>query len=181
MTTIEQEVDVFLEHFGAKGMKWGVRKAQVKQTFSKSNPHAKRNKRIAAGVAITGAAIVGIIVARKSGVRMSSLKRTHSTTSGSKHSAQLLAKMGKERFEAIPMPPVFSATDRKNHRSQILQRNALMRHPSVTAANKAKVAAFDKSYAKQVKGMDQQLMIGDQAKRGISNFPTVGARPWQRD
>lgn len=102
---IEQEVDIFLEHFGAKGMKWGVRKAKVKQTFSKSNPKAKRNKRIVAGVVATGVVVAGALIAHKSGIRVSSFRRS-SSSKGSAKSAQILAKIGQERFKAIPMPPV---------------------------------------------------------------------------
>lgn len=60
--TTDQEVDIFLEHFGKKGMKWGVRK--TKATFGSKNPNQKRNLKRAGAVAAVGAVGVGALFAK---------------------------------------------------------------------------------------------------------------------
>ena len=42
--TIDEEVEEFLEHFGVRGMKWGVKKARSGVASYKRNKKAKANK-----------------------------------------------------------------------------------------------------------------------------------------
>ena len=71
----DEDVDVFLEHFGIKGMHWGVRKdrgtssqpAQAKTPFD----HTKRNRNLKIAGAVIGAAVItagAIYVAKHGGV-----------------------------------------------------------------------------------------------------------------
>lgn len=64
--TTEAEIDDFLEHFGVKGMRWGVRKANDTEDSSKSklSPKTMRNLKIAAGVGVGAAVLVGGIFVR---------------------------------------------------------------------------------------------------------------------
>lgn len=74
--TVDEEVNAFLEHFGAKGMKWGVRKSKAERdsTPKKKKPPLTKQQRIKRNqfrkqVAVSGA-LVGFylsmeIVSRK--------------------------------------------------------------------------------------------------------------------
>lgn len=80
MITIDQEVDIFLEHFGAKGMKWGSRKPKSARTETQKS-HAKRNRNLKIGGAVLGSAAIAasVLYFRKRGgahakIKLSSLK-----------------------------------------------------------------------------------------------------------
>lgn len=60
----------FLDHHGIKGMKWGVRK----EGSSGKTDHSKRNKRIAIGVGVVGAAAATALLARHGHLKMSQAK-----------------------------------------------------------------------------------------------------------
>lgn len=65
------EADDFLEHFGVRGMRWGVRRnndAQESQSFA-----SKHKKGIAAGALAVGALGVGVILKRSGSTSLSSL------------------------------------------------------------------------------------------------------------
>lgn len=56
------EVDDFIEHFGKKGMKWGVRKAPDSGSSGKSGGMSDKNKKrlkVAGGVAVAAAVAAG--------------------------------------------------------------------------------------------------------------------------
>lgn len=66
----EEEIDVFLAHYGVKGMKWGHRKQRDRS--DDSGPSTK--KKIAVGVGVTvgiGAAVAVALLARNSGMKAS--------------------------------------------------------------------------------------------------------------
>lgn len=67
---IEEDVEAFLEHFGVKGMKWGVRKTRPSNVDSKVARIAKIDKktsRMNASRIMDGAGIVGYYQSRKIG------------------------------------------------------------------------------------------------------------------
>ena len=73
--TVDEEIIEYLEHFGVKGMHWGVKKQQVSSDSSKSKPKSKgltREQKTKAVVAIgAGALMVGVILKTRSDVKLS--------------------------------------------------------------------------------------------------------------
>jgi hypothetical protein len=49
---IDQDVEVFLEHFGIKGQKWGVRKQRTESTPEEAAAKKARNKKILISVGV---------------------------------------------------------------------------------------------------------------------------------
>ena len=108
--TINDEVDEFLEHFGKKGMKWGVRNQPKTSTSAKSKEPKRKlttgQKRALTVAVVGGAAIAAGVLAHRSGVRMSSVSQSaQALRVGKTQSQDILRRMGSERFSAIPMPP----------------------------------------------------------------------------
>lgn len=80
--TTDQDVDNFLEHFGVRGQKWGVRKPKSARTETQKS-HAARNRKLKAAGGILGAVavIAGGLYAKKilnqnSTRRVSELRQT---------------------------------------------------------------------------------------------------------
>lgn len=73
--TFETADDV-LEHFGVKGMKWGVRKQSDSSSGRKGSSKQKtsKKKRAIQVAAVTGAVVASVIVAHHAGVRLSSIR-----------------------------------------------------------------------------------------------------------
>jgi Ni,Fe-hydrogenase III small subunit len=65
--------EVYLKHFGVKGMRWGQRKSTSSNTDSKDKSH-KNLKRGAAVIAI-GAAAAAVMIAKNGNAKMSDLKK----------------------------------------------------------------------------------------------------------
>ena len=56
--------DEYLEHFGKKGMKWGVRRGGTKEQRRAGNRKFARNLAIGTGVGIAGGLAVGVMLKR---------------------------------------------------------------------------------------------------------------------
>ena len=74
-------VEEFLEHFGTKGMKWGVRNSRpASGSNGKSEKPKHSKKKIAVGVAAVavgvGAVAVGVILAKNNKVKVADIQRT---------------------------------------------------------------------------------------------------------
>lgn len=100
--------DVYLEHFGVKGMKWGVRR-EKQETQTTGNEALKkdnssRNRKFAAGVAVVaGTVAVAAILNRRGGIKVSSLGNLSSTTRGQ--------SFLRDRFRRAPKARVTYAHD----------------------------------------------------------------------
>jgi hypothetical protein len=118
--TFETADDV-LEHFGVKGMRWGVRnnRRSGSNRNSGSNRSGKQKtskKKRAVQIAVVGGALVaGAIIAHRSGVSVSSLRGSSATARGSLESARVLARIGENvapprtfRMPSVPAPRVFA-------------------------------------------------------------------------
>lgn len=143
--TTDNDVDIFLEHFGTRGMKWGVRKPKSARTESQKS-HAARNKKlkVAGGaLGVAAAAIVGGLLAKK-----------------------FLNSDGNQSMRAIKASPIYSSADRRNHVHQVLQRNAKVnvatirrssdRSPSVQALN-ASVSRLIREANQDLRNRDNDL------------------------
>jgi gas vesicle protein len=86
---IDDEVDEFLEHFGTKGMKWGVRN---QRTTSDEKPKMSAKKKVLIGVAVAGTAAAALIIAKKSGVSVSSIRGSASTIRGGREAKRIAAR-----------------------------------------------------------------------------------------
>lgn len=90
--SIDDEVNAYLNHFGTRGMKWGVRKNQVKNATSK----ARRNrnvKRGAVAAGIGGAALAGAILSRRGMIPVSKANQQTKAFANEK-SARVLMDIG---------------------------------------------------------------------------------------
>ena len=119
--TFETADDV-LEHFGVKGMRWGVRKERSSGSGSSGGKEKTSKKKRAIQVAaVAGAIAAGVIIAHHSGVRVSSLRGSSSLPSGlapgnrssiaksalrsQNIMSKLIAKEGRTRASSIPHVP----------------------------------------------------------------------------
>lgn len=66
-------VDEFLEHFGTKGMKWGVRKQPTSSGSSK--PKHSKKKIVAGAVVAAGVVGVGVILAKNHNIKVGEIQR----------------------------------------------------------------------------------------------------------
>lgn len=89
-------MDDILEHFGVKGMKWGIRKER--STSDGQSNRSRNAKRIAAGLGIA-AAVGGSIFIANRGLRMSSLSKS-SKKAGSKYATAFLANKSNAKMKA---------------------------------------------------------------------------------
>lgn len=88
-----------LEHFGVKGMKWGVRKersAADRRGKSKDEKSAKR-RRAAQIAVVAGVVVAGAIIAHRSGVRMSSFSNAPGSSTVARSLARERALVGASR------------------------------------------------------------------------------------
>lgn len=82
------EETVYLEHYGVKGMRWGVRRSGPNSDDpQKSN--RKRNLALGAGV-VAGSAMTAYIIKRNSGVKVSSVSNKNTTKVGSDIAKKIL-------------------------------------------------------------------------------------------
>lgn len=71
-------VDEFLEHYGTKGMKWGVRNTHsTSGSTNKSEKPKHSKKKVAIGIAVgVGAIAVGVVLAKNHKVKVADIQRT---------------------------------------------------------------------------------------------------------
>ena len=82
----DEKVDIFLEHFGKKGMKWGVRTSKTTST-EQTSTHVRNVKiaKIGLGVAAAGLLVYG---SRK----VLGVRKSTSTLTGAHHTARLIVE-----------------------------------------------------------------------------------------
>jgi hypothetical protein len=105
---IVSEID-YLEHFGVRGQKWGVRKHEEErraraETFKAQKKMSKKKKAVIGGV-VVGTAVVAILLARRSGVTMSSIRGSPKTSAGAKATTHILRNVGKQTVSSVPKTP----------------------------------------------------------------------------
>lgn len=65
----DEEIDDFLEHFGVRGMRWGVRRAQNHTSFNKTFKTRPLGQKVGITYAGGGAAFATAVLASRLGVR----------------------------------------------------------------------------------------------------------------
>jgi hypothetical protein len=77
----EKEIENFLEHFGVKGQKWGVRKKRDEKAraekYGNQGMSTKKKVAIAGGIA-AGALFAGALIAKQKGLKINDLSRLSS-------------------------------------------------------------------------------------------------------
>jgi hypothetical protein len=88
--------EVYLAHFGIKGMKWGVRKQQDSSGSSgSSGPHLTPTQHKAAkAVAIAGSVAIAAVLLHKGGVNLVDARSAKIYLSGAKMGGRILGKSG---------------------------------------------------------------------------------------
>lgn len=76
--TFETADDV-LEHFGVRGMRWGVRRSR---SSSGGKSHKKRNIAIGVGVLAVGAATAGVVLSSRGSTPITSVARAPFSAAG---------------------------------------------------------------------------------------------------
>lgn len=114
---IDDEVDEILEHFGVKGMRWGVRNRRSSDGTKKGfSDKQKRNIKIGlAGAAVVGTAVAAVILANNSGRSLSSL-RGPAMRVGSAAAKNVVNNVGSTKASSVPRPTrksVLPEADRK--------------------------------------------------------------------
>jgi hypothetical protein len=104
------QVDVdFLEHFGVKGMKWGVRRERSSGSEEGSSKRSGKEKAVTAlkVSAVLGAGLAAAILLKKSGVSVSSLRNgAHATrVAAGKTAANVAANQANQKFASSVARP----------------------------------------------------------------------------
>lgn len=135
----DKEIEDFLEHFGVKGMKWGVRKRRDEKArarlFGKKEQQGMSGKKkaaIAVGVVGAGALVAGAIIARNRGVKVQQLSQLDEVKASLKRSADSFKALSNRRTSApfakpgvirvggaIPMPPAGNSVLRTSGKTLI--------------------------------------------------------------
>ena len=128
--TFETADDV-LEHFGVKGMKWGVRKQRTTSSSSggskKEGMSAKKKRAIQVAV-VGGALVAGVLLAHQGRTRLSSTGSAASR--GSSVAGRILSSRGRTSARNVSSAPKITAAQRR----QIAQIRAGRRQAAATAA-----------------------------------------------
>jgi hypothetical protein len=95
-----------LQHFGVKGMKWGVRKARAPSTKSSSDDEVKtgmsnRKKAIIGAAVVTGVVVAGLVVAKHKGVTVSSVRNTLQKKVGERAATKAIEKVATRKQKSI--------------------------------------------------------------------------------
>jgi hypothetical protein len=96
-------VEDYLEHFGVKGMRWGVRRERTSgfsDKVTKEDANRARNKKIAATVGV-GLVVGAVLLAGANKRKRSSLG---STKSGQEAAKRIVSSMGKTPTSSIKTP-----------------------------------------------------------------------------
>lgn len=115
MTITEEKVEDFLEHFGVKGMKWGVRKKRPHSPMTKEQKERRKKQvKVAAVIGATAAVAAGALVARDmvkqyGGVKVGSVPKAPAYASArealrSYPSREATREVARTASGAIPMP-----------------------------------------------------------------------------
>jgi hypothetical protein len=104
--TTEDEVDEFLEHFGVKGMHWGVRKARTTSGKKSAANEQKTSKKVRALqiTALAGVIVGAAVLAHHAGVKPSSFNQ-NSIRTGMGETRRLMSDIGRVRASSIPKAP----------------------------------------------------------------------------
>lgn len=88
--------EVYLEHFGIKGMRWGVRKPEEKGQGRQhaASPAQKQHTAVKAA-AIAGAVLLGAVLLKRGGVNVVDARSAKIYLAGAKASGRILGKTGK--------------------------------------------------------------------------------------
>jgi hypothetical protein len=131
-----ETVNDVLEHFGVKGMKWGVRKSRQSSESDGGDGKSglSRNKKIVIASAVgVGVGVAAIAIARSRGVTLSSIRSGSTTAKGAKAASNALRSAGSTSAKSIPKSRPLTSAERSlvgnhaQHRQMIrnLQSNHL--------------------------------------------------------
>jgi hypothetical protein len=87
--------EVYLEHFGIKGMRWGVRKAEDKGQGQQHASLSQNQHRAVKAAAITGGVLLAAVLLKRGGVSVVNARSAKIYLSGAKASGRILGKVGK--------------------------------------------------------------------------------------
>lgn len=95
------DTDEFLEHFGVKGMKWGVRKERDSGSKQPHKVFNKRNAAIAGGVLAVGAGVAVAVLAKNGNIPMPEFHTNPQVRNlamqGAKHAAEAQVRRNHEK------------------------------------------------------------------------------------
>lgn len=103
MKATEEEVNDFLEHFGKKGMKWGVRKSRTGDWSTRSG--AQKAGLVTGAVAgvVAGGAIANRLLGGRAPVLVTAANVAGGIV-GARLTRNLLQKEGKKTVSSLPTP-----------------------------------------------------------------------------
>lgn len=158
--TFETPDDV-LEHFGVKGMRWGVRN-QRSSSSGKSGvkkKNASKKKRAAQIAVVGGIAVAGVILAHRGGVRINSLSRAPQTLSGlSTKGSQKITRDALRSQNVMRKVVERSAAQRIGNIPGV---GATPRRPRVTKSAANDISALRSSIASSIRGANAELRSRD--------------------
>lgn len=118
-----------LQHFGVKGMKWGVRKARAPSTKNASDSEEKtgmstRKKAIIGATVVAGVGIAAILVAKHKGVTVSSVRNTLQKKVGERAATKVIEKVATRKQKSIAQQALSSSQQRQiaEIRARVAQR-----------------------------------------------------------
>lgn len=105
---LQADVD-FLEHFGVKGMKWGVRRDRSSDSGEGSSKRTGKEKAVVAlkVSAVIGAGVAAAVLLKKSNISVSSLRSSANAarTTAGKAAAEATAKKANQTFASSVARP----------------------------------------------------------------------------
>lgn len=200
----QEELELFLEHHGVKGMHWGVRKESDSSDDSsgKTSNHANLKKAAIIGGTVVGVAAItvgAIYLAKHGGLPLSSISSSQKSA-GKKVVDELIKTSSPEKelsgiVHVAGNKYLADRTHRRGGLSDVFgelqkagavdaQGNSLMSHGSYKryGNNLEKVAVMfkDPHDRKDFAGRDivHQILLPKQHTEGITNFETAKGRAW---
>lgn len=187
----EEEVNDFLEHFGVKGMRWGVRKKEESsgEESSQKKKNTKRNVAIIIGSAVGVAAVTaGVIYAKKHmNVSMSDISKPteavkkFADSMASEPVGIVHAARGKSAGWTFPGHGGLSDPVKEHLRAGFAEKGGLNRFWRYGDRNE-KIAArlLDPEGRKDWTGRDifHELMLPESLAKQIQKFEDINEKVW---
>jgi hypothetical protein len=160
-----ENFDDVLEHFGVKGMKWGVRKART-STSSKGEKEeapkqgmSNRKKAVIGAAVVGGVVLAGAIVAHKKGVTIQSVRNSVSRKTGEAAVNGILKKTGQTKTPSLAQSALSDSQRQQISaaRARMAQRSA--DHEKFIRDFAAERTAFNRSLNAEMRIQDNRLNV----------------------